>query len=236
MNTSIKILAPVFLIVFSENLWATKPLQPGEAYVTRFSGTTNENGADTATIDIEGTVGSIIDLSAVKSPPQGQHWINEPQRSPIKAKDAGQIFGIAIDDNDPAVIYITATSKYGLHRNKDNTGWMEGMWGMNGGPGTVYRLKAENDYQPEIFSEITLNGRRNTGAALGNIAYDKKHKQLYVSDLETGMIHRIDAKTGKDLGIFDHGKDGRNHYTNAETGKKSSMPEVTFDPNSKAKI
>ena len=59
-------------------------LQPGEAFATRFSGTAP--GADgSPTIDTDGTVGSILDLRNPGQPPQGQHWINEPQRNPITA-------------------------------------------------------------------------------------------------------------------------------------------------------
>ena len=227
---------PILVTLVSCYAYAAEPLQHGEAYVTRFSGTIQGDNKNTAVINIDGTVGSIINVSASKPPPQGQHWIDEPQRLPIKAKDAGQIFGIAIDNSKPAIIYVTATSKFGLHRNKDNSGWMSGMWGIDGGPGTIYRLQAANNYQPELFADITLNGRKNTGAALGNIAYDKQYKQLYVSDLETGMIHRIDAKTGKELEVFDHGKDGRSSNLGTTNEKTTSLTAVSFDPNSQANV
>ncbi len=41
------------------------------------------------------------------------------------------------------------------------------MWGPDAGPGTIWRLPADTGYVPEFFAEITLDGRRNTGAALG---------------------------------------------------------------------
>ena len=113
----------------------------------------------------------------------------------MTAGDVGQVFGVALDDATPPNIYLTATSAFGLHRNADNSDWMAGMWGPGGGPGTVYGSTAANDYQPEIFADITLDGRANTGAALGNIAFDRWHHQLFVSDLETGMIHRLSALT-----------------------------------------
>ncbi|BCA93933.1 hypothetical protein TUM19329_02940 [Legionella antarctica] len=236
MNKFLRVCAPILIIIASFSTYAAEPLQHGEAYVTRFSGTIPDDNKNRAVINVDGTVGSIINVSAPKPPPQGQHWIDEPQRLPIKAKNAGQIFGIAIDYSKPAVVYVTATSKFGLHRTKDNLGWMPGMWGINGGPGTIYRLQAANDYQPEIFAEVTLNGRKNTGAALGNITYDKQHKQLYVSDLETGMIHRIDAKTGKELELFDHGKDGRSSYVGITGDKAPPLTAISFDPTSKANI
>ena len=82
------------------------------------------------------------------------------------------------------------------------------MWGPDAGPGTIYRFGADNGFMAEKFADVTLDGRPNSGAALGNIAYDRWHKQLFVSDLETGMIHRIDAASGQDLGHYDHGAGG----------------------------
>src|SRR5438132_12752772 len=89
---------------------------------------------------------------------------------------------------------------------------------------------------PTSSPDITLNGRPNSGAALGNIAYDRKHRQLFVSDLETGMIHRIDAESGKDLGHFDHGAMGRTRFLDAWTNQSQSLPPVTFDPKSSANL
>jgi hypothetical protein len=234
MKLPIARMLAVFLILFNVNSMAAKGIEAGEAYVTRFSGWIDKSGE--FSIDVNGIVGSIIDVRYPKVPPKGQHWIDEPQRVPIKAKDAGQVFGIAIDDSKPAIIYVTASSKFGLHRTKNNSDWMPGMWGNGGGPGTIYRLRAENNYQPEVFANITLDGRDNTGAALGNIAYDKIHKQLYVTDLETGMIHCITAKTGEECGRYDHGINGRKRFQDQVTNKVASLPVVLFSPLTKAKI
>ncbi|HGC5639511.1 TPA: hypothetical protein ACIZAC_001347 [Legionella pneumophila] len=233
MNTCKSLMPLLFGSLFTGIGFAAQMIQPGEGYVTRFSGVVHEQGK--SKIDLNGTVGSIIDLRYPKRPPDGSHWLNEPQRALIKARDAGQVFGIAIN-NDSGDIYVAATSKFGLHRNEDNSNWMDGMWGNNGGPGTIYLLQAKNDYQPKIFTEITLNGRKNTGASLGNLAYDAQHKQLFVSDLETGMIHRINAQTGEDLGYFDHGVTGRAGFLDKKTGKHSSLESIKFDPNSSANV
>jgi hypothetical protein len=83
------------------------------------------------------------------------------------------------------------------------------MWGAEGGPGTIYKLDAAQGYQPSKFADIALDGRANSGAALGNIAYDRWNKQLFVSDLETGMIHRLSVADGAQLGAYDHGQTGR---------------------------
>ena len=208
-------------------------LQPGEGYLTRFSGTTTESGK--TVIDTGGTVGSIIDLRNPAQPPRGQHWLNEPQRNPVTAGDVGQVFGIALDDAISPNVYLTATSAFGLHRSTGNADWMTGMWGPNAGPGAVWKLDAANNYRPSLFATIALNGRQNTGAALGNIAYDKWNKQFYVSDLETGMIHRL-SLDGADLGHYDHGVTGRAAFLDVPTGTQGSLPQAAFDPNSAAKI
>ena len=109
------------------------------------------------------------------------------------------MFGIALDDAKAPNVYLTATSAFGLHRTADNKGWMPGMWGPDGGPGTVWKIDGATG-KPSIFARIGVKGRRNTGAALGNIAYDKWHHQLFVSDLETGLIHRLRLSDGADLG------------------------------------
>lgn len=214
-------LTNIFLF-FTINSLASEPMQAGEAYVTRFSGVTKNQ-----TLDAYGTVGSIMDIRKPGLPPRGQHWIDEPQRNHIKALDVGQIFGIAIDDNDSPTVYVAATARFGLHRTKDNGDWVPGMWGKGGGPGSIYRLRAENDYQPELFVDVMVGERKNTGASLGNIAYDKVHKQLFVSDLETGMIHRIRIEDGKALGHFDHGETAR---------PKLSLSKVSFDESTAANI
>ncbi len=65
-----------------------------------------------------------------------------------------------------------------------------------------------------------LDDRGNSGAGLGNIAFDSLHEQLFVSDLETGLVHRFDLD-GNDLGQFDHGMEGR---------PVKELEAVSFDP------
>jgi len=217
----------------------TAGIAAGESFVTRFSGTkieTGQNGNSIEVIDENGVSGSVIDIRHPRQKALGQHWRDEPQKYPAFARDVGQVFGIAFDDAKPANIYVSATAAFGLHRTEDNADWMNGMWGLGGGPGTVYKLNANNNYQPEVFAQITLNGRENTGAALGNIAFDRVNRQLFVSDLETGMIHRLDIETGQETGVFDHGVDGRGNFVDAATGKQISLQPERFDPASRARV
>jgi hypothetical protein len=223
----------LFSSLFTGLSVSAQVIQPGEGYVTRFSGVVHKEQGKNV-IDPNGTVGSIIDLRYPKRPPDGSHWIDEPQRVPIKASEAGQVFAIAIDNNS-GDIYVGATAKFGLHLNDDKS-WMEGMWGKNGDAGTVYLLQADNDYQPQIFTHVTLNGRKNTGASLGDVVYDANHKQIFVSDLETGMIHRYAGVSGEELGYFDHGVTGRSRFLDKDTGKHSALASVKFDINSAANI
>jgi len=214
-------------------------LRPGEAFATRFSGTASVNGPDgkpLVVIDPAGTVGSIVDLRAPGRPPAGEHWVDEPQRRNVTAREVGQVFGVALDAASPPNIYLAATAAFGLHRSPDNSQWMEGMWGAGGGPGTIYRLDREAGYQPRVFATVTLNGRPNSGPGLGNIAFDKWNQQLFVSDLETGMIHRLRAADGTDLGFYDHGTQGRANFLDVARAQPGNLPPIPFDPASQPRI
>ena len=222
----------------SQSSMAQQPLRPGEAVVTRFSGTTSTTvpGGSMTVIDPQGTSASIIDLRSPGRPPQGDHWINEPQRNPVTANQVGQVFGVALDNESSPNIYLSATAAFGLHRTPDNSQWMRGMWGTSGGPGTIYKLDPRAGYTPRPFANVTLNGRPNSGAALGNIAYDRWNQQLFVSDMETGMIHRIRSSDGADLGFYDHGVQGRSNFIDANTRQQVSLPPIPFNPGSQASI
>jgi hypothetical protein len=224
-------------LAFGSAVEAQEALRAGEAYATRFSGTIEfplDDGSIATILDEAGTVGSVIDLRSPGFAADGRHWSNEPQRLPVTAGEVGQVFGIAIDTAEPANVYLTATSAFGLHQFDDESGWLPGQWG-EGGPGGVYRLTGALDYAPELIAKIGLNGRENTGAALGNIVFDATHNQLFVSDLETGMIHRI-STDGAMLSHFDHGINGRPNYFDAILATTQSLDPVAFDPASAAQI
>ena len=212
------------------------PLSPGEAFSTRFSGALTvpgPDGKDYTIIDISGVSGSAIDLRNPLTAPSGQHWRNEPQRMEVTARQVGQVFGVAIDNAAKPTVYLAATSAYGLHLKPDGSDWMPGMWGENGGPGTIYRLSPDDNYQPRAFAVIAPNDRVNSGAGLGNIAYDRTNGQLFVSDLETGLIHRVSAASGADLENFDHGVSGRSSFLDVQNGAAASLDQIAFDPDSR---
>ena len=221
----------------------------GEAFVTRFSGVkkiVDGQGKSSTVLNLDGVVGRLLNIRKPLALPMGQQWKNVPHHIEITARETGQVFGIAFDDASPPNIYVSATSAFGLHRSRNKTQlvkgvwtqgkWVQGMWGKGGGPGTIYKLNSQNNYAPEIFAHVRLQGRDNSGPALGNLAYDKVSKQLFVSDLETGMIHRFDIATGKDLGHYDHGVTGRSRFYDVLTGKISHLETDAFKPECAAQV
>ena len=68
---------------------------------------------------------------------------------------------------------------------------MKGQFGLDlqGDPGSIYKVDGATGVV-RLFAKVMLDGVPNPGPALGNLAYDAAHKQLFVSDLYTGMIHR----------------------------------------------
>lgn len=191
---------------------------------------------DTTYIDLDGISASLTQLDDLGFAMNG----NEIDRRPydmILARDVGQVFGVAIDDQDKPNLYLAATSIFGLpiigldengdgqpdrlRKGAEKARWMPGLFGAKPGtgPGTIWRVDGTNG-QITPFASIQLNGVDNAGPGLGNLAYDAKHKQIFVSDLDTGMVHRLDLD-GNDLGLFDHGVSAR---------PNEGLAPAAFDP------
>ncbi|MCB1474375.1 MAG: peptidoglycan-binding protein [Rhodobiaceae bacterium] len=209
----------------------------GDAIVTGFSGTREEatkgegNAPVWLVIDVDGASVRGFDLRN----PAGKGALGQPlvpEFLSVPARDVGQVFGVTMDDaideesGLPAPnVFVTATSAYGLPivafdtaspagvKALTNGGpqarWMDGLFGLKlgGGPGSVWKIDGLTG-KASLFADITHNGRHNGGAALGAIAFDTAMGQFFVSDRETGLIHRIDL-TGRLLDAFDHGVVGR---------------------------
>jgi|GEM_PF-1070517 len=189
-------------------------------------------------IDLDGQSASLTQINNIGYGFNGDQ-VSQAPYDRFTARDVGQVFGIAIDDMHYPNLYLTASSVFGLQivgvdKNKDlvldrltkgarNARWMQGQWGSfkGSGPGSVYKVEGATG-QISLFSTIKLEERENTGAGLGNITYDAAHNQLFVSDLETGLIHRVDDK-GQLLQDFDHGVAGR---------KAAKRSRVRFNPRS----
>ncbi len=154
------------------------------------------------------------------------------------------MFAIALEDSNGGAkvapnIYLGATSMFGLHivkpdsngdGNPDRTKrgaagatWMPGMFAEDkgGSPGAIWRVDGTTG---EVKLFATIPG--NSGAGIGDIVYDKASKQLFVSDLDTGLIHRLDAN-GQLIDTFDHGVSGRPAKGLAAVNDDGSKADIT---------
>ena len=202
---------------------ASLPLQPEQIVVTCFSGiinyyaspptvtpNLNNNGYVVAQFDTQtGTIGPLIPPTS--SPPElwdagdappfsgfhnetGQRW---------NAQRLGEVFGICVDDAAQPNIYVTATEVYNV------VGAITPLPKGPGGPGGVYRL----DGNTGTMSFGSLPNNAASGPGLGNVCFRRAGNgtgYLYVSDLEDGMIYRMNAASLTAVGTpFNHGVQGR---------------------------
>ncbi|TCT12518.1 putative peptidoglycan binding protein [Tepidamorphus gemmatus] len=202
-------------------------LAPGDGVVTQFSGLRREAG-NTPLPDPDGVTVRAFGLTAPGFAANGSVWDNAPQTFALTAGTIGQVFGVAFDDAEPANAYLAATSAFGLYLDPAGRDWAPGMWGEGGGPGTLWKLDAANGYRPVPFAEIgDANG--NGGAALGGVTFDPWNRQLFVSDLESGLIHRVDLASGETVQVFDHGLDGRSYFLDVPSGQYLVLDVVPQD-------
>ncbi|MFG1423500.1 hypothetical protein [Roseixanthobacter liquoris] len=245
-RTAAALCAGLAALLLAQPLGAQTPprglLAPGDAAVTGFSGARPPvqipPGIDPNAytfIDPNGASLQVFDLQDMGGPPAAQLV---PGRTPFAfpAGQIGQVFGVALDNQVPPNIYVSATSAYGLpivaqgqdgtwtHVNVAGPGarFMPGLWGVadpRGGPGSIWKLDGVTG-AVSLFATIAPEGRLNSGAALGNLAFDGESNTLFVSDRESGLIHRLDM-AGRELARYDHGLAGR---------RAAGLPEVAFDP------
>jgi uncharacterized repeat protein (TIGR01451 family) len=224
----------------------------GHAVVTGYSGiallkpAAGAKPADYAIINQQGATLQIFDLSQMDGPDDAR-LVKAPRLFSVTAGQIGQVFGVALDDGGDRRardrtpnIYATATSVFGLQvvktingvRNRAKVGgrnrtWMDGQFGVSagGGPGSIWKIDGLTG-TVSLFANVTLNGRRNSGPALGNITFDRDSRQLFVSDLQTGMVHAFDLD-GKEVGIFDHGVEAR---------PRLGLPKARYNPSRRVEI
>ena len=213
----------VAILAASSVLRAALPLQPEQIVVTCFSGTINYySSPPTATPNVgpfgfvvaqfdtqTGTIGPLIPPTT--SPPKVWNGGDVPPFSgfhnetgqPWNAQRLGEVFGICVDDATSPNIYVTATECYNIVGS--STPLPKGP----GGPGGVYRLDATTG----AMSFGSLPNNAANGPGLGNVCYRRAGSgtgYLYVSDLEDGMIYRMNAASLTAVGSpFDHGVQGR---------------------------
>jgi hypothetical protein len=229
-------------------------LNANDAVVTGFSGT---QSADTAPgesdpfgetfIDPDGASVKIRKLEP-DAAPEAQS-IAAPIDFSAKARDVGQVFAIGLDagdEFDPTKstpdIYVGATSAYGLQiivpdsdgdgrpervqRGQPDAQWMPGQFGAGGGPGSIWKVDGKNG-DISLFATIP----DNSGPGIGDIVYDRATRQFFVSDLDTGMIHRL-TRDGELVDSYDHGESGRAAAgldPIADDGSKADITDAAFD-------
>ena len=208
------------------------PMMPGDAVVTGFSGfkplDMPSAGPDPLArffIDTDGNAMQVLRLQPA-GPPQGQ-LIPAPPVMQAKAGQIGQVFaitlapplGVATDTAQTVPdIYLGATSAFGIQivrpgadgqPQRIRTGdpaaqWMLGQFGtaLGGGPGSIYRIDGQTG-AASLFANLD-----NSGPGLGDVVYDPATHQFFASDLDSGLIHRLDVD-GTLIDSFDHGLAGR---------------------------
>lgn len=212
-------------------------IQPGATAVTGFSGTIvprpdrdlppGADPLDETFIDTAGATLRIFDLSRLGGPATGQ-LVATPPPFEVTAGQIGQVFSLTYDDGvrdgEPDLVpnlYAGATSLHGIRivtpdadgdgrperqrRGMPGATFMEGQFGAEngGGPGTIWKIDGRSGAISK-FADI----ESNSGPGIGDIAFDPDHRQFFASDLDSGLIHRIDAE-GSQIDAFDHGADGR---------------------------
>jgi hypothetical protein len=224
-------LCAALLVVASAQPQAQEIANPviatGNAAVTGFSGAVPPikiaPGADPGLntfIDRTGPSLRIVDLQHMGGPAAAQ-FVEALKPFSFSAAVIGQVFGVALDDHSPPNIYAAATSAYGLpivapgpdgkpqhiKIGAPGAAFMPGLWGPHGGPGTIWKIDGVTG-AISLFANVTLDGRANSGAALGGLAFDPDSKSLFVGDRENGFIHRF-GLNGHELSRYDHGSSGR---------------------------
>lgn|GEM_PF-7036520 len=167
----------LFILVLAGALAVSaQPLQPGEAVATGFS----HNAPN-------GPVVRIFDIRKPKghNAPLGQHWTAAfPPVAQWTRAGLGnnEVFGIALDDAPKPNIYVTSTTIY------KTTYFSNPIVQAVPGTGQVWRIDGTTGVASLC---VTLPQSTTGGQGLGNIAYNARNKQLFVTDFYDGKIHRI---------------------------------------------
>ena len=163
------------------------------------------------------SVGVVYKTTFNSNAPVGGDW-NDPslatsQVTSIYPTDwnnttIGQVFGIALDLTGG--IYLSATDIYnydGIGTSGFGTAGRSGIYKTNINTSGLTTTPLVTTFIGNSWNYILTNKIPNSGIgsgnSIGNIAYDKAHNQLFVSNLEDGRIYRIDATSGNVKSVFD---------------------------------
>jgi hypothetical protein len=148
------------------------------------------------------------------NPSLGTNRVQSIKPAMWKVGSIGQVFGIAL--NATSGVYLSATDVYRFSAPSYLVTYPNAFGG--GGSAGIYYTDISTLTSANITTTLvtTLNSNAwdysltnripNTGGlgnSIGNIAYDKKHNQLFVTNLEDGRIYRLDATTGNVKSVFD---------------------------------
>ncbi len=229
---------------------STPVMRKGDAAVTSFSGAlalaappAGSHPLDTTLLDPSKPTLQVFDLSKLGGPPRNQ-LARAPVRFEAKAVDIGHVFAVAVDTPMapvPPNIYAAATSMFGLQIVDASSGgkltrlvkgsaraqWMPGQFGLDkgGGPGSIWKIDGATGLI-SLFANITSGTVENAGPGIGGVAIDDLTGHLFATNLETGLIHRLD-QTGRELDTFDHGVTAR---------AAAGLPSVADDPSKRMDI
>jgi hypothetical protein len=177
-----------------------KPVEPEGFMVNTFnmSSISNVGAIYKTTYNSKAPVGNDWNATAL-----GANKVVEVIPPRWDVSDIGQVFGIALDNSGG--IYLSASKLYNIDYNQ-----VPSTFGTAGSAGIyktdVNSLSTVDFVTTDVFSNTNTVGTNkipNSDASLGNIAFDKEHNQLFVTNLEDGRIYRIDATTGIVKSIFD---------------------------------
>lgn len=232
----------------------TRIIKPGSMAVTGFPGTFIPNldeglppgidPVDETFIDIARATLRVFDVSQLGGPASGQ-LVATPPPFEVTAGQIGQVFGLTYDDgvrdgvpSGVPNLYAGATSLHGIRivtpdadedgrpererRGAAGATFMEGQFGTEngGGPGTIWKI---DGITGQVAKFADIDG--NSGPGIGNLTFDPSHRQFFASDLDTGLIHRIDAE-GRLIDSFDHGVAGRPAHGLAPVADDGSVMDI----------
>ncbi|MGB1307703.1 MAG: hypothetical protein ACPG6B_02250, partial [Oceanihabitans sp.] len=146
--------------------------------------------------DLNSSIGTIYNTQLNSQAPQGDDWGTTslgPQVSSISPanwtrNDIGQVFGIAIDNNEN--VYLASSDIYSFG----------GFSVSNTKPSEIYKCSAPSFLATPF---ITLPNTGGPGNGIGNIAVDKVNNQMFATNLEDGKIYRIDLTLNIIIDTYD---------------------------------